>query len=269
MSADTLGRHGSGSVVDFEGSNPDNPTMTTLAGGSLSIVPVALLVAVGVFFGLAAVVAIFVVIVVANRADPDPSGRRPLAVYLFGVSFFSLFIVLFGTFAIVLGLVQLVGSHPGVTGAFSQVKHPVGDSVARTVVLGGIIVSVAGLLLQIHGRRAMNLPEVAHNQPGPVARVAQSYAAAVSFVSIFIAAVSLIVFVYQAFRILAPGVFELSGSRVAAARVLLSALYLTFASAAIVLAHARLLPDQGWGPLRTAGAPVTPPMAPPTAPPAY
>ncbi len=70
--------------------------------------------AVGLFFGLSAIPAVFVVIVVANRADPDPSGRRPLAVYLFGVSFFPTFVVLFGTFAMVLGLVQLMGSHPDV-----------------------------------------------------------------------------------------------------------------------------------------------------------
>src|ERR1700677_3081962 len=115
-----------GVFVDFGGANLDNPTMDLVNGGEISIIPVSLAVAVGVFFGLAAIVSIFVVIVVANRADPDPSGRRPLAVYLFGVSFFSVFVVLFGTFAMVLGLVQLIGSHPGVVGV---AKHPVGDSV--------------------------------------------------------------------------------------------------------------------------------------------
>jgi hypothetical protein len=242
--------------VDFAGGNPDNPTMDLLSGGGLSIIPIALVVAVGVFFGLAAVVAIFVVIVVANRADPDPSGRRPLAVYLFGVSFFSLFITLFGTFAMVLGLVQLIGSHPGVV---STERHPVGDSVARTVVLGGIVVAVAVVLLTASLRRALRLPEMQAGQPGPVGRVAQSYAASVSFVCIFIAAVSVIVFLYEVVRILAPGVFELSGSRVGAARVVLSALYLTLASGAIVAAHARLLPDGGWRTLTGAdgGAGVT------------
>jgi len=224
--------------------------MNVLTGGGLSIIPIALEIAVGVFFGLAAIVAVFVVIVVANRAEPDPSGQRPLAVYLFALSFFSVFIVLFGTFAIVLGLVQLIGSHP-VTISLS--KHPVGDAVARTVVLGGIIVAVAAVILQTSLRRAMELPEVAHNQSGPVGRVAQSYGASVSFLGVFIAAVSLIVFVYEVFRILAPGVFELAGPRVGAARVLLSALYLAFASSALVAAHARLLPAGDRRPLRTGG----------------
>jgi hypothetical protein len=217
--------------------------MNLVTGGELSIIPVALAIAVGLFFGLSGILAVFVVIVVSNRADPDPTGRRPLAVYLFAVSFFSMFIVLFGTFAMVLGLVQLIGSHPGVA---SVAEHPVGDAVTRIVVLGGIIVLVGALLLHNSLRRALALPELSHGQAGPVSRVAQSYAASVSFAAVFIGAVSLVVFVYEALRILAPGVFELDGTRVAAARVLLAALYLAFASAAVVVAHARLLPPGGW-----------------------
>jgi hypothetical protein len=239
--------------------------MNVLTGGGLSIIPVALAIAVGVFFGLSAIVAIFVVIVVANRADPDPTGRRPLAVYLFGVSFFSIFVVLFGSFAMVLGLVQLIGSHPGVVSAS---QHPVGDSVTRVVVLGGIIVAVAAVLLLTHLRRGLSLPEVVNGQPGPVARVAQSYAASVSFLCVIIAAVSVVVFLYEVVRILAPGVFELTGTRVGAARVLLAALYLAFAAAGLVAAHARHLPSGGWGPLVQTGpgpgygAPVGPPASP-------
>jgi hypothetical protein len=242
--------------------------MSLISGAGLSIIPAALAVAAAVFFGLAAVVAIFVVIVVANRADPDPTGRRPVAVYLLAVAFFSTFVVLFGSFAIVLGLVQLIGSHSA-TGAIG-VEHPVGDAVARVVVLGGIIVAVASVLLLASTRRALSFPEIAQGQPGPVTRVAQSYAAGVSFVCVIIAAASLVVFVYEVFRIVAPGVFELTGTRVGAVRVLLAALYLTLAAAVMVVAHARLLPDGGWrrpsppgGDPRYGGyAPVPPP--PPT-----
>jgi hypothetical protein len=240
--------------------------MNLITGGGLSIIPVAAAIAAAVFFGLSALVAIFVVIVVANRADPDPTGRRPLAVYLFGVSFFSIFVVLFGSFAIVLGLVQLIGSHPGVTDGS---QHPVGDAVVRVVVLGGIIVAVAALLLVTTLRRGMSFPELTEGQPNPVARVAQSYAASVSFVSVLIAAVSLVVFVYEVFRILAPGIFELSGSRVNAARVLLSALYLTFASAGVVAFHARFLPTGRWirlGGIEGTGADIGQPVGQPPPP---
>jgi hypothetical protein len=237
--------------------------MNLVNGTELSIFPIALAVAVGLFFGLSAILAVFVVIVVANRADPDPTGRRPLAVYLFGVSFFSIFIVLFGTFAMVLGLVQLMGSHPDV---ISNSQHPVGDAVVRIVVLGGIIVVVAAVLLLTSLRRALALPEVAHRQPGPITRVAQSYAASVSFAALLIGAVSLIVFLYEVFRILAPGIFELTGTRVDAARVLIAALYLAFASAGIVLAHARLLPSGGVGSRRAPDDAFSayPPAVPPT-----
>jgi hypothetical protein len=120
----------------------------------------------------------------------------------------------------------------------------VGDAVTRVVVLGGIIVAVATLLLVTSLRRGLRFPEL--TQPGPVARVVQSYAAAVSFAAVLIGSVSLVIFLYEAIRILAPGVFELAGSRVDAARVLVSALYLTLASAAIVALHGRLLPLGQW-----------------------
>jgi hypothetical protein len=238
--------------------------MNIISGGGLSVIPIAAAIAVGVFFGLTALLAIFVVIVVANRADPDPTGRRPLAVYLFGVSFFSIFIVLFGSFAIVLGLVQLIGSHQVVPNGS---LHPVGDAVARTVVLAGTIVVVGSLLLVTMLRRGLGLPEVTQDLPGPVSRVAQSYAASVSFAAVLIGAVSLVVFVYEVFRILAPGVFELSGSRVNAARVLLSALYLTFASAAIVGFHARFVSTRGRSGVGSTGVNLGPGVTPPPPPP--
>ena len=49
----------------------------------------ALLEVLGVLI-LVAVVGVFVIIVVANRADADPSGRRPQSVYYFAVSFITL-----------------------------------------------------------------------------------------------------------------------------------------------------------------------------------
>jgi hypothetical protein len=80
----------------------------------------------------------------------------------------------------------------------------------------------------------------------------------------------LIVFLYEVFRILAPGIFELNGSRVAAARVLLAALYLAFASGAVVASHARLLPSGGLGAIRLPDADHTyGGFAPPPPPPSF
>ncbi len=100
----------------------------------LSIIPVVLIVIAGVFVSISGVVIVLVILVVSNRAEPDNLGRRPLAVYFFGVSFIATFLTLFGTFAIVLGLVQLIGSHPvSVYPAFPSIQsgpiHPIGDAV--------------------------------------------------------------------------------------------------------------------------------------------
>ncbi len=109
---------------------------------------------------------------------------------------------------------------------------------------------VAAVLLLTSLRRALALPEAAHRQPGPIIRVAQSYAASVSFAALFIGAVSLIVFLYEVFRILAPGVFELDGKPSRRCPGVDRCSLPAFASAAIVLVHARLLPPGGVGPLR-------------------
>lgn len=260
-------------VVDFPSPPFDNRDVNYaqpfISGPGISILPLSLAIAVGVFFGLSAIMGIFVVIVVANRAEPDPSGRRPTAVYLFGVSFFSLFAALFGSFAVVLALVQLIGGHPEVSGGS---QHPVGDAVARVVVLGGLIFLVAVALLTVHLRRGLALPGWNDPRADPVTRVGRSYIASVSFVSVLIAAGALVAFVYEIFRILGPGVFELSGSRVVAARVLIATAYLALAAGAIVVTHQRMLPPgsrwskSGGGPENPRASAPVPTAAPAPAP---
>src|SRR3954467_5220220 len=89
---------------------------------------------------------IFVVVVVANRAEPDPSGRRPALVYSLGVAFLTLFTTLFAATAVVAALCRLIGSNHG--GGFTGFvgsegsgghQHPLGDSVARQAVLSAIV----------------------------------------------------------------------------------------------------------------------------------
>lgn len=232
----------------------------------ISVFPFALGVGAVVFFALLLLVGLFVIIVVANRAEPDPSGRRPVSVYLFGVSFISVFAALLGSFAIVMGLVQLIGSHPG---GSSMALHPVGDAVARVVVLSGLIVLVSVGLLLTHLRRGLSLPEWAGaTKTGPVARVVLSYVAGVSFISVLIAAGSIVFVIWEVFRILGPGVFGLSSPRVAAARALIAALYLAVAAATLALVHLRMLPSDLLGRIGSAGpAPSGPGGVAPGAPP--
>lgn len=229
-------------------------TSVPLSSSGLSVLPTVLLVAVAVFFGFVLLVGVFVVVVVASRAEPEPTGRRSRAVYQYGVSFFAVFASLFASFAVVSGLVQLIGTHPEIQGGS---QHPVGDAVARVVVLAGLILLVGVALLATHLRPALRLQDLVDGGPGPLSRIGQSYVSSVSFVAVVVGAASVVVFLYQVFRILGPGVFELSGSRVAAARVLLDALYLALASMVILATHLRLAPD-----LVGTGRPLPPPPGP-------
>jgi hypothetical protein len=229
-----------------------------LSSGGLSILPAALLSIFGVFFALIALVGIFVVVVVANRAEPDPTGRRPLAVYYFAVSFFTLFASLFGSFVIVYGLVQLIGSHGGGQGGPPSI-HPVGDAVARLAIVGGIVTVVALVVLVVHLRRGLDLSGHADPHTGPIGRVAQSYVAAVSFVSILITVVSIVIALYETVRIIAPGVFEVQQTRVETLRPMLAAAYLALAALAVLMTHIHILPPD----VRHISGTMTPPVSPP------
>lgn len=201
--------------------------------------------------------AVLVILVVSNRADPDPTGRRPAVVYSFAISFITLFVTLFSTFVIVAQLWSLIGSHhttptsEDINSLFSDsgtvrgpiAKHPYGDSVARAVVFGALLAIVAGYVYLKHvraGERATAGVRLAD----PAGRVRSSYVAAVSFVCVVIATISTVAAAYQIFRIAAPGVFNAggSGSRVAALRVLLPLVYLAVASLALLHRHVQQLP---------------------------
>ncbi|HEY3941569.1 MAG TPA: hypothetical protein VGL60_03720 [Acidimicrobiales bacterium] len=231
-------------------------------GGALSIVPLGLLEAVLVFFVLLAAVGIFVVVVVANRADPDAAGRRPLAVYYFGVSFFAAFAVLFGSFGVVDALVQLIGNHGPVAGVAAL--HPVGDAVARAAVVTGIFTVIGAGLLASHLPRGLALAEGADSRLGPSGRVAQSYATSVAFVAVFVAAGAAVVLIYQVVRILGPGVFELAGTRIDALRLVISALYLVLAASLLAAFHIGLLPPDIRGIRAALPGPPAPPYPPAT-----
>jgi hypothetical protein len=199
---------------------------------------------------------VFLVVVVANRADPDPSGQRPAVVYAFATSFLTLFVTLFATTALVAWLCQLIGSR-GVgmplqyndsefgtnSLVFGGHQHPLGDSVARGAVMSGLVALVAGLVLFLHlraARRASDgLPSIE-----PVARVRSSYIAAVSFVCVAIIVVSAVVVLYDIFRGAAPGVFSESGhgGSVEVLRSMIPALYLALAAFVILVAHLRHAP---------------------------
>lgn len=227
---------------------------------------------------------VFVIVTVANRADPDPTGRRPAVVYGFAIAFVTLFVTLFATAGFVASLCNLIGSHRrgrggGLLGSVmhqSASQHPVGDAVARGCVLSLVVAAVAGIVYYLHATAAARASADAVTGD-PNARVRASYVSAVSFVAVGIVVVSLIVVLYDVFRLIAPGVFapDLVGGRVVVLRSFLPALYLSVVTTALLLMHLRHAPDPfrpryadqlPAGPLAARTRTFEPPIVPPSPP---
>lgn len=173
----------------------------------------------------------YVIIVIANRADPDPSGKRPMAAYLFGGSFLSLWIAYVGSIVVVEALVSLMHS-----------SAPSTNTVARIVVVGFLLVLVGGVTHLFHRRRGLALADSETDPSSPTKRVMRSYVAAVSFISVFIALISAMVLGYLIFQLVAPGVFGAAGSRVDTLSSIIDSLYIIGVTAFVFFTHQALAP---------------------------
>jgi hypothetical protein len=194
----------------------------------------------GIFVDLFAVLAvlsvvgIFVIIVVANRADPDPSGRRPQSVFYFAVSFVTLATTVLGSAVVVAGVVVLVGNH----------SHSVSNPAARAILFGGLVTIISAVLLTLHLRRGLALARADRESQGPSQRVGQSYVSSAAFVSVLSLLVLGVFSVYLIFAIAGPGVFGSLGGRSDTVRVLIVAAYLCVAAATVLWTHRKLVkPD--------------------------
>jgi len=223
---------------------------STSLGSVVSIIGIVVEL-LGLFFFMA-IIGLVIIIVVANRADPDPSGRRPQSVYYFAVSFVTLVTSIVGSIVVFVSLIQLIGHHsPGV-----------GNATARSVVLGGLITIASVILLRTHLRRGVDL--VGGEVTNPSRRVAQSYVSAVSFLSILILLMVTIFVAYLVFVLAGPGVFGSLGGRTSALRALLDALYVGAVAGFVLYTHHKLVSPglQFFRPIRDTGASgATPPPA--------
>ncbi|HYA45455.1 MAG TPA: hypothetical protein VED59_07595, partial [Acidimicrobiales bacterium] len=107
-------------------------------------------------------IGVFVIVVVANRAEPDPTRRRPAVVYRLGVAFVTVWLALAGSAGFVTSLVNLIGSHSGSSGSSglfggSGGPHPIGDAAARGAVLGGLVCAASLAAMVSHLRRALGV----------------------------------------------------------------------------------------------------------------
>jgi len=199
---------------------------------------------------LAALVLVPIIVIVANRAEPDARGVRPFSVYLFGMSFVTLLLTYSGLTMIVTALLSFIGSH----------SSPIADSVGRECVVGGLLLVIGGGTMSYHVRKGLVAARGDGAVDGPNSRVRHSYIGAVSFVFVVQAMVSLGVAIYLIFQLAGPGIFGLAGgNRTTTLRVLLDFAYLLVASVGVVWLHWRWSPP---GMLRSAETPAAAPTAP-------
>lgn len=206
--------------------------MTSISGavlGSASLVFIA--IAFLLFISTAGSLMTYVIIVIANRADPDPSGKRPMAAYLFGGAFFSLWLSYLGSIIIVEALVSLMDT-----------VAPNSNTIARIVVAGFLMVLVGGVAHMTHRQRGLALADSETDPSSPTKRVMRSYVAAVSFITVLIGLISAIVLGYLIFQLVAPGVFGASGTRVDVLSSVIDWLYIVGATTVIFVTHQALAP---------------------------
>jgi hypothetical protein len=191
------------------------------------IASVAVVAGIGV---LGLFVLLFVIIVVANRAEPDPRGLRPLSVYLFSMSFVMLQITYAGAALIAASLISLVGPH------FS----PLTNGIARSVVIGGLLIVIAGSTLVFHVRKGIDVAGGDGGVDGPNVRILNTYVSVVSFLYLFTMLVALGFSIYLIFELVGPGVFG-GGStgRTVIVENLLDTVYVLVASGIILIIHSR------------------------------
>jgi hypothetical protein len=197
-----------------------------LAGGIVAFIAIFIAM-------FSAVLIVPIILLVANRSEPDQRGQRSHSVYLFGMSFVTLQLTFAGSVLIVTSIFSVIAPH----------FEPVTNSLARSIVIGGLLVVLFGAVLLLHLGRGIETARGDGGVTGPNLRVMQSYAGVVSFIYLIQLIISLAVAIYLVFALIAPGVFGSIGSqRSGTLAMLLDLVYVMLASAYILMAHSSLGP---------------------------
>ena len=176
--------------------------------------------------------------VTSDRRDPDPTGRRPYAIYLFIVTFVALFVALFSLVAVASSVVHLAlpergfGGYedlaapsefppkfeppPGgsTEGPIYQEFVPVGSNVEHTrqAIQAGLIFLAAVVVLLFHVRRIRDLEKAGSLSEMTIRRSYQAYLYAVCFVAVLIILVAGALAAFGIVRIAAPGATGYGGT---------------------------------------------------------
>ena len=190
---------------------------------------------IALLIALSSVVALIpVILLVANRAEPDQRGLRPQSVYLFGMSFVTLQLTFAGSVLIVTAIFSVLAPH----------DSPLTNGLAREIVIGALLAVLAGTTLLLHLGRGIETARGDGAVTGPNLRVMHSYAGVVGFIYFLQFILALGVTVYLVFALIAPGVFGHVGTtRGGILAMLLDLVYVMLASAYIVVAHSSLGPS--------------------------
>jgi hypothetical protein len=165
--------------------------------------------------------------VASDRREPDPTGRRPYAIYLFVLTFVALFVALFSLTAVVTSVVRVALPERGFEEVFPSPVPPgfepppedfTGGPVyeelepfdpnvehTRQAIQSGLIFVAAGLVLLFHARRIRDLEAAGSLGEEPTRRSYQAYLYAVCFVAILIILVAGALATFGIVRIAAPG----------------------------------------------------------------
>jgi len=211
--------------------------MSTSSVGAIVGTYVSVLVLLSVLASVGSIVT-YIIIVVANRAEPDPTGNRTSAIYHVGTAFIALWLEIAGVITIFVTLFNLIGA--GSTANFSTEVHPLGDSTIRGITIGLLLSIVGGYTAVTHRAKAIDLASSDEVAASPSKRVVRSYAAVVSFISVFVVVITLLVFVWSVLGLIAPGVYE-TGTRTGDVRVLLDAATVLAVFSWIFSTHRRLM----------------------------
>lgn len=192
---------------------------------------VGVLVEVLAITAMAALVGIIIIAVVANRADPDPTGRRPQSVYFFVVSFVTITTGIFGSTLFVASVLWLTAHH----------SSSAGHSIARLMLVSALILAISAAFFVSHLRRGLGLARAEGVPSGPSHRVGQSYVSVVAFVSILALLLTGVLTVYLIFAVASPVTFGSFGGRGDSVRVLIESVYLGLVAILVLWTHSSLL----------------------------
>lgn len=187
--------------------------------------------------------ALFFIVAIGNRTDTDPTGSRPMAAYMFSGAFLFLWITYIGLDLIANSLINLIGSHSITFGSFTVPGPSLVNETIRACVLGGLLLVVAGIAYLVHLQRGNSLANAEADLSGPTRRIMRSYVALVSFITIVILILALVVAGWLVCSLISPTIFLAGSTRTVILRGLLDVLVLVVLAGGVFTYHQRFAPD--------------------------